>query len=91
MLIAADGRPSPLTIATPIEGEISIGGNARAPALMIQGAADMCDPPSESDGQERYFTGGYRRGMLDGVGHFPAREAPNEVASEAMSHLKQFA
>jgi pimeloyl-ACP methyl ester carboxylesterase len=61
------------------------------PALMIQGAADMCDPPSESDGQERYFTGGYRRAMLDGVGHFPSREAPNEVASEAVSHLRQFA
>ena len=60
-------------------------------ALMIQGAADMCDPPSESDGQERYFTGSYRRAMLDGVGHFPAREAPNEVAREIVPHLKQFA
>jgi len=60
------------------------------PALMIQGAADMCDPPSESEGQERYFTGGYRRAMLDGVGHFPAREAPEQVANEVVSHLKQF-
>jgi len=60
------------------------------PALMIQGGADMCDPPSESDGQERYFTGGYRRTLLDGVGHFPAREAPNEVAREVLPHLKRF-
>jgi pimeloyl-ACP methyl ester carboxylesterase len=29
--------------------------------------------------------------MLDGVGHFPAREAPNDVASEVLSHLKAFA
>ena len=58
---------------------------------MIQGAVDRCDPPSESDGQDRYFTGGYRRVMLDGVGHFPTREAPNEVASEVLSHLKAFA
>ena len=58
---------------------------------MIQGTADMCDPPSESERQERYFTGGYRRVLLEGVGHFPAREAPNEVANEIVSHLKAFA
>jgi pimeloyl-ACP methyl ester carboxylesterase len=29
--------------------------------------------------------------MLDGVGHFPAREAPIEVASDVLSHLKEFA
>jgi len=57
------------------------------PTLMIQGASDMCDPSSESDGQERHFNGGYRRVLLDGVGHFPTREAPNEVAREALSHL----
>jgi pimeloyl-ACP methyl ester carboxylesterase len=58
---------------------------------MIQGGADMCDPPSESERQERYFTAGYRRALLDGIGHFPAREAPNEVATEALSHIKAFA
>jgi pimeloyl-ACP methyl ester carboxylesterase len=57
---------------------------------LIQGVADMCDPPSESDRQERFFTG-YRRTMLDKTGHFPAREAPHEVASEILSHLKVFA
>jgi pimeloyl-ACP methyl ester carboxylesterase len=61
-----------------------------APALMIQGVADMCDPPSESDGQERYFSGGYRRVLLEKVGHFPAREAPEKVASEVGVHLKAF-
>jgi hypothetical protein len=38
-----------------------------------------------------YFTGGYRRVMLDGVGHFPAREAPNVVASEVLPYRKAFA
>jgi len=61
------------------------------PTLMIQGDADMCDPPSESDDQEHYFTRCYRRVLLDGIGHFPAREAPNEVANEVVSHLKSFA
>ncbi len=58
------------------------------PALMIQGGADMCDPPSESEDQERYFTGGYRRVLLDRIGHFPAREAANKVADEVLSHIK---
>ena len=61
------------------------------PTLMIQGGADMCDPPSESERQESYFTGGYRRVLLDGIGHFPAREASNKVANEALSHVKAFA
>ncbi len=61
------------------------------PILMIQGGADMCDPPSESASQEPYFTSGYRRVLLDGIGHFPARESPNEVAREVLSHLKAFA
>jgi pimeloyl-ACP methyl ester carboxylesterase len=58
------------------------------PALMIQGAADMCNPPSESENQHRYFAGGYRRVVLDGVGHFPVREAQKEVASNVLSQLK---
>jgi pimeloyl-ACP methyl ester carboxylesterase len=60
------------------------------PSLMIQGSADACDPPSESEAQARYFTGFYRRVVLDGIGHFPAREAPIEVAGEVLSHLRTF-
>jgi pimeloyl-ACP methyl ester carboxylesterase len=57
------------------------------PTLMIQGGADECDPPSESADQPRYFTGSYRRIVLDNIGHFPAREAPALVAREVVSHL----
>jgi pimeloyl-ACP methyl ester carboxylesterase len=59
------------------------------PTLMIQGAADYCDAPSESEGQERYFVGGYRRVLLDGVGHFPHREAPAIVADAIVQHLQE--
>jgi hypothetical protein len=34
---------------------------------MIQGAEDRCDKPSASENQERFFTGGYRRVLLDGI------------------------
>ncbi len=58
------------------------------PTLMIQGLSDFCDPPSESKGQEGYFTGGYERIELEGVGHFPHREAPKVVAEAVLRHLR---
>jgi pimeloyl-ACP methyl ester carboxylesterase len=57
------------------------------PTLMVQGAADSCDPPSESQGQERHFTAGYERLLLEGVGHFPHREAPDAVSAAILRHL----
>lgn len=47
--------------------------------VMIQGAADLCDLPIASEGQEKHFLRGYQRVLLDGVGHFPHREAPIAV------------
>jgi pimeloyl-ACP methyl ester carboxylesterase len=75
----------------PLKGRLRSVETLSTPTLMIQGGADKCNPPSESDSQDGYFTGGYRHAMLDGVGHFPAREAPNAVASYVLSHLKAFA
>ena len=57
------------------------------PTLMIQGTSDFCDPPSESENKESSFTGGYERILLDGVGHFPMREAPEAVAKAVLAHL----
>jgi pimeloyl-ACP methyl ester carboxylesterase len=50
------------------------------PTLMIQGQADFCDAPRESEGLEKFFTRGYQRILIQGAGHFPHREAPDEVA-----------
>ena len=58
------------------------------PTLMIQGESDFCDAPSESEGLEAYFTGRYQRALLDGIGHFPHREAPDEVAEAVNRHLQ---
>jgi pimeloyl-ACP methyl ester carboxylesterase len=67
-------------------GEIEV---ISRPTLMIQGAADLCDAPSESEGQDGYFTGGYERLLLEGVGHFPHREATNAVTDAVIRHLSQ--
>jgi pimeloyl-ACP methyl ester carboxylesterase len=54
---------------------------------MMQGAADSCDEPQSSQGLDRFFTGAYSRIVLNGVGHFPHREAPLEEAGAALGHL----
>jgi pimeloyl-ACP methyl ester carboxylesterase len=59
------------------------------PTLMIQGASDFCDLPPASEGKERYFRHEYERILLDGVGHFPHREAPAAVAEAVIRFLKQ--
>jgi len=59
------------------------------PTLMIQGGDDRCALPSESEGIEPYFTRGYRRVLLEAVGHFPHREAPDLVASAIVHHLQE--
>jgi pimeloyl-ACP methyl ester carboxylesterase len=57
--------------------------------LVIHGGADTCTDPSTSAGQEGFFTGGYRRVVIDGVGHFPQREAPQAVADAVIAHLSE--
>ncbi len=56
--------------------------------LMIQGGADCCDPPDQSEEQHHFFSAGYRRIVLDGVGHFPTRESPAVVAEAITAHLR---
>jgi pimeloyl-ACP methyl ester carboxylesterase len=59
------------------------------PTLMIQGGSDFCDESATSEGFDRYFSAGYRRLLLPGVGHFPPREAPQAVAEAVLNHLRQ--
>jgi len=61
------------------------------PTLMIQGASDSCDAPQESEGLDKFFVGGYQRLLLDGVGHFPHREAPGLVADAVLGLLESYA
>lgn len=56
-----------------------------APMLVIHGGADAVNPVESSAGKERWFSGPYRRVVLDGVGHFPQREAAARVAQELLA------
>jgi pimeloyl-ACP methyl ester carboxylesterase len=57
------------------------------PTLMLQGGSDFCDPPPSSEGLDGHFDT-YRRVILDGVGHFPHREAPDLVVDLVRDHLR---
>lgn len=50
------------------------------PTLVLHGEADTCNHPDTSKGREGFFKRHYARQVLDGVGHFPPREAPQAVA-----------
>jgi len=49
------------------------------PTLVLHGGADACNHPDTSRGREAMFRGRYEREVLQGVGHFPPREAPARV------------
>jgi pimeloyl-ACP methyl ester carboxylesterase len=71
-----------------LRDELAAVDSISVPTLMIQGASDFCDPPSESQGRDKYFTGGYERIVLENVGHFPHREAPGRVVDQLARHLR---
>lgn len=57
------------------------------PTLVIHGKDDYVNPVATSANKEGWFTGGYRRVVLDGVGHFPQREAAQRVAQEILAFV----
>jgi pimeloyl-ACP methyl ester carboxylesterase len=70
-----------------LEKKLATVERVSVPTLMIQGGSDECDSPEESENQEQYFTAGYERQVLEGVGHFPHREAPRVVSEGVRQHL----
>jgi pimeloyl-ACP methyl ester carboxylesterase len=62
-------------------------GTIARPVLVLHGDSDTCVDSSETDGLDACFTGGYRRVVLPGVGHFPQRETPERVAAELLAHF----
>ncbi|MGE0800040.1 MAG: alpha/beta fold hydrolase [Lautropia sp.] len=57
------------------------------PTLVLHGAADAVNHPDTSANKEAFFRGPYQRILLEGIGHFPSREAPDAVASELIRFL----
>lgn len=72
-----------------IEARLADDSLIRVPTLVIHGADDPCNDPSTSDGKERLFVGSYQRVVLNGIGHFPQREAADEVVRHLIAFLER--
>ncbi|MET2829266.1 alpha/beta fold hydrolase [Mesorhizobium shangrilense] len=70
-----------------IERRLTQRPEISVPTMVIHGGADPCNDPSTSEGKEQFFTGPYRRFVVDGAGHFPQREAPTVVANALVPFL----
>lgn len=58
------------------------------PTLVLHGAADGVNHPDMSAGKEQFFRGPYQRKLIEGVGHFPQREAAVQVTAELTRFLR---
>jgi pimeloyl-ACP methyl ester carboxylesterase len=58
-----------------------------APVLQVHGTADGCFPSSFAQGSSRYVEAPYRWRLLDGVGHFPHEEDPEQFNGELLNWL----
>jgi pimeloyl-ACP methyl ester carboxylesterase len=54
------------------------------PTIVLHGAEDGATLPETSAGKEAFFPRGYRREVLEGVGHFPQRERPEAVVAACL-------
>jgi pimeloyl-ACP methyl ester carboxylesterase len=74
------GLPDVRAVVTELEARYHAVRSIGVPTLMIQGGDDRCVLPSSSADKQQYFSGSYARHVLDGIGHFPTREAAPRVS-----------
>jgi pimeloyl-ACP methyl ester carboxylesterase len=71
-----------------LDGRVDAAQSISVSTLMIQGGSDAVTLPESTEGKDKYFTGGYARHVIAGVGHFPTREAPEAVNKLVMEFLR---
>ena len=64
-----------------LEDAVKATPSLALPTLYIQGENDGVNPPAASKTVPDKFTGPFVLATIDGVGHFPQREAPSVVAA----------
>lgn len=63
-----------------LEKQLAAGPEITAPTTVIIGDEGGIGSPRPEGFDAKFFTGGYQRHVLEGVGHFPHRERPDFVA-----------
>jgi pimeloyl-ACP methyl ester carboxylesterase len=69
-----------------LEDQLQRDPQIRCPTTMLHGSDDP-NLPSTSAGKECFFPAGYDRRVLNGIGHFLPREAPQVVVDAILEHL----
>jgi pimeloyl-ACP methyl ester carboxylesterase len=70
-----------------LEDKIKNTKRLKTPTLFFHGARDGVTPHHMTQNMAEKFTGPFERIVLDGMGHFPTREAPAIVASGLVRHF----
>jgi pimeloyl-ACP methyl ester carboxylesterase len=70
-----------------IEAKIKSTKKLKTPTMFFHGAEDGVTPPHMTENMTEKFVGPFERIVLDGVGHFPTREAPDRVAAGLIRHF----
>jgi pimeloyl-ACP methyl ester carboxylesterase len=79
--------------STPADAEAQLR-NVRSPALVIMGTLDpdFADPRAEGDGIVAAMSPGPGEvATVDGAGHYPHAQSPDEVAALVIPFLEQWA
>jgi len=72
-----------------LEERLAKAPQIRVPTIVLHGARDGDNLPETSARKDEYFAGGYERRVLDGIGHFVPREAPDAVVAAARRLLSR--
>jgi pimeloyl-ACP methyl ester carboxylesterase len=70
-----------------IEAKIKAACQLKTPTIFFHGALDGVTPPRTTDKISETFIGPFERIVLDGVGHFPTREAPDLIGKTLAEHF----
>lgn len=71
-----------------LEAKVKATQTLSTQTLHVQGAEDGVNPPEASNDVPSKFAGPLTFVTLDGVGHFPPREAPDAVAAALIRHFR---
>ncbi len=80
-----EAPPDPRSAA--LEAKIAHTQQIATPTIYISGARDGVNPPEAAESVPSKFSGPFEAVLLDGVGHFPTREAPDAVAAALIKHF----
>jgi pimeloyl-ACP methyl ester carboxylesterase len=70
-----------------IERQLAAQPKIAVPTIVLQGADDGVDPPSEADHYAARFEGRYKRSIIPGIGHNLPQETPTDFAKAILALL----